>query len=209
MRKLMTIGAAVVATSLAAPAAAQEFGEQGTPALFAERLFGFYFSKRETDLPNGNEVEEDFKGFGLGTRSPAHVTPYELPRVGFDYFVIDSLSVGGALAYAQSEDDDDPNNEFSIFLLAPRVGYVWMFSEVVGFWLRGGFTYHSIDRDPGGIDENALALTGEGMFVITPTPNFGFIVGPTFDLSFTGEIEDQDRRYRSFGLINAGIGGWF
>ncbi|MEZ4224061.1 MAG: hypothetical protein R3B13_24140 [Polyangiaceae bacterium] len=209
MRKWMMAGAVGLFGLWATPASAQEFGEQGTPALFAERLFGFYISKKEVDLPNGNEAQFDYSGFGIGFRSPVYYTPYELPRIGFDYFVIDSLSIGGALGYAQSQEDGDPDDEVSLFLIAPRVGYVWMFSDVVGFWLRGGFTYHSINVDPGNGEEDALALTGEGMFVISPTPHFGFIVGPTFDISITGEDNNRDQRYRSFGIFNAGVGGWF
>ena len=212
MRKWITSSATLLSMLWAAPAAAQEFGTQGTPALFAERLFGAYISKREVDLPGGNEDEDNFSGIGLGFRpagEPVFATPYEMARVGFDYFVIDSLSVGGALGYATAQESGDPDTEISRFLIAPRVGYVWMFSEVVGFWLRGGFTYHSTNTDPGDGEEDALALTGEGMFVISPAPHFGFLVGPTFDFSLTGEVDNQDLRYRSFGIVNAGVGGWF
>ncbi len=189
----------------ASAAGPDEFGRQGTAALFGERLFGIHFSRVKQELGNGDTATIETTGISLGWRGRGSLTPFEVPRVAFDYFVIDSLSVGGALGYASYGDDFD----YEEFLLAPRVGYAFMFSDVIGLWLRGGFTYHSLDPDPGG-SESGMAFTAEAMFIVAPTPHFGIIFGPTFDIDFTGEDDDdRDRRYRSFSLLNAGIGGWF
>jgi hypothetical protein len=214
MRK--TVAAMIGATVMfgAGPALAQQvFGPQGTAAFSADRLFGFYAVSEEVEFPGGDQ-EWDTTTFGFAWQGPAHFSPYTVPRLGFDYFVINSLSIGGSIAYANYDRDppgDGPDQEFSAFIFAPRVGYVWMFSDVIGFWLRGGLTYHSYSFDDEG-DENAFAFTADPMFVITPTPHFGFIVGPVMDFSITGErdygpLGDLDLRYTTFG-ISAGLIGW-
>jgi hypothetical protein len=88
-----------------------------------------------------------------------------------------------------------------------------MFSDVIGFWLRGGFTYHSYDDDGVfGLDEHGFAFTADPMFVITPTAHFGFVLGPVIDFTISGEREtgagDVDRKYANFGIA-MGPMGWF
>lgn len=205
--------AAMLGTAVAlgaGPALAQNvFGPKGTAAFSADRLFGFYSVHDETETPAG-DVDVDTTTLGFAWQGGFNPSPYTIPRLGFDYFVIDSLSIGGSIAYAQY-DVDDTDNEGNVFLFAPRVGYVWMFGDVVGFWLRGGLTYHSYDRD-GAFDENGLAFTGDPMFVIAPTAHFGFVVGPILELTLTGEREaggtDLDHHYTTFGVA-MGPMGWF
>ena len=79
-------------------------------------------------------------------------------------------------------------------------------------WPRGGFTYHSGERP---YDNNGFALTVECPFTFSPTRNFAFHIGPTFDVDLFGEAEgfgpgdqDVDQTYRTIGL-NAGLLGWF
>jgi|SoiMethySBSTD1v2_1073268.scaffolds.fasta_scaffold38843_5 hypothetical protein len=201
-------GAAVALGS--GPAFAQAtFGPKGTAAFSADRLFGFYSVHDETETPAG-DIDVDSTTFGFAWQGGFAPSPYTIPRLGFDYFVINSLSIGGSIAYANI-DYDDADAEASAFIFAPRVGYVWMFGDVVGFWLRGGLTYHSYDRE-NSFDENGFAFTGDPMFVIAPTAHFGFVIGPILEFTISGEREtgagDVDHRYTTIGIA-MGPMGWF
>jgi len=220
MRKTVAAMIAAALTLGSTTALAQrrgQFGVQGTAAFSVDRLMGFYATKFEEDLPAPiGDFEVDYTHFGFAWAGLNHGSPYTVPRFAFDFFVIDGLNVGGSIAYANL--DIDVNNpgpgaddDLSTFLFAPRVGYVWMFSDVIGFWLRGGFTYHSSDDD-NGFSEHAFALTVDPVFPIFPVDHFGFVVGPVIDFSITGERDypgpraDDDIRYRSFGITAGMIG---
>ena len=214
-----TIAAALTFGSTTALAQKAEFGSQGTAAFSADRLFGFYAATEELEFPAPvGDVETDYSHFGFGWQGLIHGTPYSVPRFAFDYFIIDGLNIGGSIGYANIEVDPEgpPEGDRSAFIFAPRVGYVWMFSDVIGFWLRGGFTFHSMEDDTGFVDdfeESAFALTIDPVFPIFPTDHFGFVVGPVIDFSVTGErdvgppLNDVDLNYRSFG-ITAGLIGY-
>jgi hypothetical protein len=192
----------------------ENFGKQGTIGLSADRLFGFYSAHRSNDSDFFQD-DDDWTGFGIGWGAPHY--PYNIPRFAFDYFVIDSLSIGGALGYFSINDNDDgfSDQDITAFILSPRVGYWIGFGAVAGFWPRGGFTYHSLSID-GGYDESGFGLTLEGMFGIGPVEHFMFLVGPTIDFDFIGERdncpgpggdEDCSWKYRSIG-IQVGLMGW-
>jgi hypothetical protein len=220
MRKFLSVafGAAVVLG--AAPALAQEtFGKQGHLAIGADRLFGIHFTHLEVENPGpGDDFEYDQTGFGLGWRGRGARSPFDQARLAIDYFVIDSLSIGGSIAYASyndDDDDDDDEDDHSDFLFSPRVGYVIMFTDLFGFWPRGGFTYHSRSQDDDAFvedDENGFAFTAEAMFVWTPVDHLGFSFGPTLDWDLTGEREtpgqDVDQNWRSIALLNIGVFGY-
>ncbi len=208
---LVTFGAS------AAFAQAESIGRSGTVAFGAERLFSFYKSNLAFEAPNGDESDWDQSGLGFGWGGVGYQFPFNMARLGFDYFLTDQLSIGGALGYASVDDEDDgPSGDFESFLLAPRVGYFHGFSDTFGIWPRGGFTYHSLDPDGDSNNQWGLALTLEGMFTISPAPHFAFMLGPTFDMDFMGKQEcggpNNDEscklRYRSFG-IQVGLLGWF
>lgn len=231
---------------MAPTALAQEptAGQAGTFAISAERLMGYSWTKTKSEGnfdPGDNDVE--FEGsrtqFDLLARGNVD-TPFVTPRLAFDYFVINGLSVGGSIAYYTYEDDDptqttngtevDQNEESGNgFLFAPRVGYLYMFSPMIGIWPRAGITYASgttetNDRTPGPGPDNdtefnahVFDLSLEGMLVITPVPHAGFTVGPTVDIPLAGSgevtIADQSNdldkvRITSIG-IQAGVLVWF
>jgi hypothetical protein len=95
-----------------------------------------------------------------------------------------------------------------------------MFSDVIGIWPRGGFSYVTYSQDDDGDESsrNGFAFSAECMFAILPVPHAGFVVGPTFDWVFTGggEIDpagpgsrDIDSfKVTTFG-IQAGMLIWF
>jgi hypothetical protein len=226
MRKFLSVALGAAALFGSEPAlaqAAETFGKQMDVAFAADRLFGITFSRQVdedqcTDGPRRIDCENDWTEIGIGWRGRGLRSPFDTPRFAFDIFVIDSLSVGGAIAYVQytDEDEDGDDTKYTDFIFSPRVGYLIMFSDKFGFWPRGGFTYHSgsIDYDgPRKDSESGFAFTAEAMFVWTPVEHFGFAFGPTLDIDFTGEADpdpgpDFDRRYRSIGLINVSVFGW-
>jgi len=243
IRRISSVAVALTVSLGAASAAAQAapggFGSSGQFTIGAERLFGFISASQNTETELAGVTAEETNSVTqfslLGFHGAFPLSPYSHPRVGFDYFVIDRLSVGGSLIFmtrsteveaeagGQSQSNDGPST--TAFLFAPRAGYAFMFNDTIGIWPRLGFTYYSISNEletPAGNfedSENGLALAIEGLFVIAPMPNFGFTVGPTLDLGLTGSVEDQgpppgspavesDRTVTEFG-INAGIAVWF
>jgi hypothetical protein len=132
-----------------------------------------------------------------------------VPRFAVDYFVIDSLSVGGTLAYVHTdEDDDQPNDDddWGTFLFSPRVGYAIPFAEIAGFWPRGGFTY--VNHDDGN-DWDELALTIEAMFWLSPAEGVAFVLGPTLDIGITGEEDSGTDIQNTVVGVSVGLMGWF
>src|SRR5688572_8223023 len=107
---ILGIATALALTAVASPGAAQEFGKKGDAVFSAERLFGFQsthvFEEREAPV---DDVENDWSYFGIGWRGSyiSDFSPYDVPRFGFDYLVIDGLSVGGSIGYASIDGDTD------------------------------------------------------------------------------------------------------
>jgi hypothetical protein len=204
------LGACLVlsAVVLAAPAAyAQDFGKEGQIAVGAERLFGVVhtsvteeegdvsvtFSHTNISLLISRSNSSGGGAFPLG---------YSFPRIAGDYFVIDGLSVGGSLGvYTHSGNLETEGDGVSVeadtgsitgFLFEPRVGYAFMFSDMIGIWPRGGITFLSESSENADNDErssSSLALTLECPLVINPVPHVVFGIGPTFDLGLTGSNE--------------------
>lgn len=193
----------------------EPFGKSGSFGFSAERVFQLYYSaKLSAEDGAGRSADADYSQFAVGWGAHELSYPFNTPRIGFDYFVIDSLSVGGALGYYSFNGEGD--NDIEGFLLAPRVGYWIPIGGVVGFWPRGGLTYHSLSPNGANNNQSGLALTLEGMFAIGPVEHFAFLAGPTIDWDFigthqcrkNGRDDDCDWKYRSIGL-QVGLMGWF
>ncbi|MBM4361142.1 MAG: outer membrane beta-barrel protein [Deltaproteobacteria bacterium] len=142
--------------------------------------------------------------------------PYALPRLGFDGFVIDGLSIGGTLGiYTASLEDNDA----TAFLVAPRVGYATYFSDSVGIWPRGGFSLYSLklsnDNANGDVTTRYFAFDVEAPFLFNLADWLAIHAGPTIDVSLSGSREvdtrggdvEIDMSLFSFGLA-AGITGF-
>ncbi len=203
MKASVSVSVAVAILLAAGAAGAQEkAGTQGNFTVGLERALGLYAGHIDIDEQNGNENEFDYTGIELGIRGSG-VIPSNNVRVGFDYFVIDNLSLGTGIGFASYDDD----NERSLFLIAPRVGYFLGFGEHFGFWPRAGFTFWTQD-DP---DAHNIMVTLEGMFTIAPNPTYAFTVGPVVDLGFSGEEDrgaapDVDRTDRLLGIAIGMVG---
>lgn len=205
------LSALVVSFGLLLPtlASAQELGAKGDVVFSVDRLMGIT-GTHEAGQAGPTEYHDDFTAISFGWRATPDGSPFDVPRFAFDYLVTDHISIGGALGYASV--DADQQDDYSTFVIAPRVGYAYAFGRVVGIWPRGGFTYHSTSVD-NGIDEKGFALTLECPFTFSPTSHFAFHIGPTFDIDMFGSrdpfpIEKEDHTFRTFG-VNAGLLGWF
>lgn len=227
-------GLALTLALSASTAMAAPFGQKGEFAFSADRLFGAFYANADEEGENADSVTE-IAFMGQSSFVPLAVggviNPYSMPKVGFDYFVIDGLTIGGSLVYASTSHTAtrelpvvggtvSNDTTGSAFVLAPRVGYAYMFSDVVGIWPRGGFTYHhqSAEDDGSGakVSLDGFALSVDAPFVISPVEHFGFLVGPGLDLGLSGSAETSapntptvstDAKLTGFGLY-AGLMGW-
>lgn len=192
-------------------AEAQDPSSQGTLVMSADNLFGLAIGNLDFERNPGNDREHDYTIFGLGMS--ADPTPLWTPRFALDGFVIDRLSVGGSLGIIFWDDDDDNDNDDGVaFFLAPRVGYLYMFSSSVGIWARGGFTYYTYDQDF--FDRSQLALDLEAMFPFVINEGFALVVGPAAHIGISGEYDNNNNNndnqdFDEWGIgISFGIMGW-
>jgi hypothetical protein len=206
--------------ALAATAEAQVPGQKGDFAIGAERMFGIRSEHVELELPAPTgDVSRDATTISFGVARTG--VPANIPRVGFDYFLFNRFSLGGALGFTSSDTDNDSTylggfvgfgDNTKTFVFAPRVGYLYMFGSVAGIWPRGGFSYESTTVR-NGPDASDLALNVECNFPIVIAPHFGVLLGLSYDQTLTGEIDpganepDIDYSYRSLAL-QVGLFGW-
>lgn len=222
MHKKLTLATLFGLATMAASgsAMADQFGKKMDLVFSADRLFAFHNS--HTTVSEGapvGDVSSSSTGFGFGWRGQESPTAFDVPRLAFDVFVIDSLTIGGAISYvnySNSANDRGPfqfNQDINEFLFSPRVGYVWMFTHGVGFWLRGGFTYHSGDLGPA--TQWGFAFTAEPAFVFSPVDHFAFLAAPYGDFDLFGNFHpdqnngpDWSTHARSIGIFGSML-GWF
>lgn len=231
MKKNLVFSMVLAATAVSFPALAESGPmPQGTFTVGAERLTGIVHGTIKNDpFPgqNPNAGDEDgitsvaFLGNGLFSADDSR-SMFFMPRVGFDYFIIDGLSLGGSFTvHTISDNDEDSANDvsFTNILFAPRVGYAYMFGDVVGIWPRGGISYvhGSVDPDQGGgASSHYFAFEIDVPLIIAPVKNFGITVGPLFDVTLGGSQTERlpppehtrDASLVLFGL-SAGIMGIF
>jgi hypothetical protein len=216
MKKFLafSVAASVLVASTAGFAASGPM-PQGTFAIGAERITGVFHGTFKNDPfpgqnPPGDEADITgielfgsgaFVGGGGNGRFGGTLTGgdsrnmFVIPRIGFDYFIIDGLSLGGSLTVL-SFGYSDPNarppdgrGSVTDFLFAPRVGYAYMFGDVVGIWPRGGLAYTHGSNDPdagGGDSSHYFAFDIDVPLIIAPVKNFAFTVGPVFDITLGG-----------------------
>ena len=193
-------------------AEAQQLGSKGDAILGAERVFGIRGEAESYDNPAPEEdTEISTTTISLGWAQSR--TPYNVPRVGFDYMIIDKLSIGGALLYSSmdAEVEDGPEIGRTDFGILPRVGYLHMFGRVVGIWPRGGIGYYSTSFQNDD-DAHVIPFYAECMFPIVLAPHFGVLAGFSFDQSLTGTFDpdngpEVDMMMRSIAL-QVGLFGW-
>ncbi len=159
--------ALVVFSSALAPSAHAVMPlKQGTMKASVERLVGVGLELGNGSanlitsvLPNGSAVSLQF------------------PRAGFDYFIIDGLSLGGNAGLSLNT----YGNTSLGYLIAPRIGYAFQFTDTIDLWARGGLGVY------GSGNGNAQALlTGECMFLWNFMDPLSLEFGPALDIALGG-----------------------
>ena len=226
--KLHSLALAVAILAATGTAAAADRGpvKAGTLSLGAERLTGIQYGSFTTAWAGGDldtsVTSVAFLGqSGEGDYQAPRV--YDMPRLSFDGFAIDGLSVGGSLmvtsqSYSRTQHSGNVargsvDSSATDFLIAPRVGYATFFSGVVGIWPRGGFSFFSESADVGNNNGSFKAtyfdFFAECPFLFEIVPDFLVTAGPTFSVTLTGSQKGQafgggnqspDSRYVSIGL---------
>jgi hypothetical protein len=199
MRKIPTISIAVALFALAGSASAQgysaPFGSQGTMTLGAERLFGFHWTKNTYDNPDGSSGDDSGTTVGFGWAF-AQRMQFNQARGAFDYFIVDRLSLGGALGFFSGS--GSAGLDYSGFIINPRIGYNIPINSIVSFWPRGGLEYISVR------DEHAFGLSAEANFVFLVHQSWGILLSPTVDLAPFGGREVNGRNY-DYGAYSFGL----
>ena len=186
-----TIAGLAIASAAHAQGRAPDFGAQGQLAISAERLFGVYYARRSDNLPPDNLHSSTVIGFGWSSDPAA--SSFIQPRAGIDYFVVDHLSLGGAIGLYTAA-GHNPQVGDTGFIIAPRVGYAIDLGRVASFWPRGGMTYYSHG------DWHNIALTGEANFALFPRANWAFLITPFFDVGPFGRRNNVDFTELTLGI---------
>src|SRR4051812_2265825 len=110
MKRSFQCAFGLAALLVSSSAFAQTFGNKGQLAISAERLFGFYHDSATISFPApiGDQTTKH-DSFSL-LSSDLGGGFYGAPRVAGDYFVIDHLSLGGALGYSHDSQSNPGNN---------------------------------------------------------------------------------------------------
>jgi hypothetical protein len=149
------------------------FGDGGQFVLSAERLFGYNWDHESVGTRTVTSNTYSLLGNPLGVGS----YPYDLPRLGFDYFVTKSISAGAALAFARSTAG---SNSFNAFQVSPRIGYGMMVGPWLGVWPRAGVTYVSLTN------QSYLGLTIDLAAVIVVAQHLALTFAPVANIGLSG-----------------------
>ena len=179
----------------------REFGDQGILAIGAAT--GLDFGYTSTSNPNG-QASTNNTHFSI---SP-----------DIQYFVIDSLSVGGTVLF----DWQNPNQGGSstTFGIGPTVGYnIWIQPGFLGVWPQATFSFDTTSFHQTATNGTTTSAsdnsTNVGVYVpllIHPVKHFHFGIGPYFniDLSNSGSqsgVSADGPKSTNVGL-KADIAGW-
>jgi hypothetical protein len=214
----------VLTAGSAAAQARGELGEKGQFIFSADRLVPIlgYTNNSAAASASGGAISlfygnNSWGGTGAGAGGVAawgNPTFYTVPRLGFDYTVIQNLTVGGNFVVAfptggnvssctgnTCVQNDTPGG--NVWGLAPRVGYVIAIPDMMAIWLRGGLSYYHSNASVAGAvplgcpsanttdTSGVFGLDLEPQFVIAPITHFAFEVGPTLDWGFAGNTTNE------------------
>jgi hypothetical protein len=210
------------------------FGERDQLAITGENLFAFSSERRAESQPTGDNVDVTNRfGILFSDRLDSGGSPHD-PQVGGHYFVIPSLSIGGTIGYESRGGSftpapagnmirpTQPKDDVATFIFMPKVGYVLMLNDVLGFWFRGGPSFVRVGSSDGTdsrIKESVSfwLLSVDALFVVSPVQHFAFYVGPQGDISFAGSRSQtnvmgvtvsNNMSFRGIG-IGTGLIGYF
>ncbi len=211
-------------------------GEESQITFGVDRVMGVAFDRATLSPDKGGDQTYKATNVALfgnpgggGLAAPGLM----IPRLALDFFVVESVSIGGSLMYFTSSSEvetdagssDGPTN--STFVISPRVGYAMAFDETFSLWPRAGITYLSSKTETtttGATGSSTststfsgMALTVEAMVGISPIENFAILAGPYVDYGLSGTVKDEpasgsstetDAKVTSYGLT-VGILGYY
>lgn len=184
-----------------------------------ERTFGFVAASRSYENDPA-DVTNSSIGFSLGLASNFNALPlYNRPRLSADYILDNAISFGGAIGFAYgtySTESQIGNGSVTVnqpdttmFLIAPRGGYLIGITDHFGIWPRAGFTFVGVglddddDEDDDDLGASAFALSVDVPILYAIGP-MGAFVAPSLDLGVGGSIdtgpEEFDARATEFGI---------
>ncbi|OQX67987.1 MAG: hypothetical protein B6A08_12450 [Sorangiineae bacterium NIC37A_2] len=175
MRKLSryapVLAALLGAVTFVAPreAKALRTTPKGSMALAAERLTGLSLT-----FPQQGDVFFSTHLLTAYNFAPGQ-TFQQNPRIGFDYFVIDGLSLGGSAGLGYNG-----RNEAVEWSVLPRVGYRFGLSATWDFWPRLGVGIYGIGGTGNNFTTGVISL--ESPFVWKVHPAIGVELTPALDI---------------------------
>ncbi len=202
---------------------ADTLGEAGDVVIGAERLTGLALTHREAEFQAGStttDLEADTTSFAL--LASQSESPFTTPRLALDYFVVESVSIGGHVGYSSWSTEQDLGNtsvepNSTLFVIGLRGGYAYAFSELLAIWPRLGLSFARTSAEDlleNELSASVFALSGEVMLSITPTEELSILIGPTIDYTLTGQgeyeptvgdtVDVEGLRVHTYGL-HAGI----
>lgn len=129
-----------------------------------------------------------------------------------DYFIIENLSVGGAIGVGYNKVGSEHSTRF---LLGPRVGYNFEISRLLSVWPKLGFSYSHLKSESkraagdgsgrtvsASTTNDAVQLNIFVPVMVHPAPHFFAGFGPFLDTDLSG-----DNRVTVWGF-KLTLGGW-
>jgi hypothetical protein len=146
-------------------------------ASISQTALAFGGTARELER-QGNFAVTNNAGFGFFHQLNTPTSTTFTLRPALDYFVIDHLSVGGAVQFDFSSFPGAPDT--TTFGIAPEVGYELALSDTWSFWPQAALPMSFPSRG------NAnLTLIITAPFLVHPAEHFFFGIGPGFSQVLT------------------------
>lgn len=178
------------------------------PAVRADSPAGLFGDRHE--LAISSDAGFSLSNTNLSGSSGSTTTLILRPAV--DYFVIDSLSIGGFLGL---EYVAPPGGSTTALSIGPRVGYNVRISEIFSIWPKVGMSFASTSQkedattlpdgtrvDPTDTSSTSLQLNLFLPVLVHPAQHFFIGLGPAFDLDLTGANK------ATTVAIRLTLGGW-
>lgn len=245
-RRWLLAGIATTFVSVwSATASAQEakgFGNKGQLILSADRLMPlFSYTSTTIENKNGNVTTKTTENgssmaFLWGDESNVSFKVHTVPRVGFDFTIIDRLTLGGSVAVAfglggsrnttvtnggttVERSADSPST--TVVGVQPRVGYILPVGDVLAIWLRGGFAFYSVSQktpvDNNGNNNNddsdktsatLFSIDLDPQLTIVPMEHLFITVGPLINFPLTGSVDQTSVRGATTTTVSNDLTQW-
>jgi hypothetical protein len=166
------------------------FGRAHQFVLSADRLFGYAHASETVSYGGAERTYSSNNVSIFGGPLTSLAASYSAPRLAFDGFVTDGLSIGGSVSYfwtSTTQLGATSSNSADGFMVMPRVGYALALAPTTALWPRVGFSYIHVSGS--GNSGSLYAVTLEVPLVIVLGPHVALLAGPTLDLGVGGSEE--------------------